>query len=474
MSPDMQSNNLLPAEVIDIICQYLARPDLRVLRIASKHTQPSAERVLFRTIYLHFNLKSFKRLESIIEHSRLREYVRVLDYDGRQVGDESVGGDAGVWKQRNAGQGMGFLSEDRQRFASRFNRQRRREFYVAYLEYISGQQFLLDDDNSKRLLASAILKIPGLQSIRYSAACSAPSYLAPFAWNGTLPRWEDLSPIAQEILEEPEGYRSFGIANFWHLVEPLCGSTVNPKLLSIHGKDMELIRWNQTANRIFPNGFRNFSSLEHLGLEFNSNIYPRGSQSKLSEVFLHLPALRSLRLAFSPIQPDDMKRAENLEEILGKASPFPHLQSFSIEGVKAPYNFLLTFLSNHSQTLRSVKLSHISLWDPAPQLLQSDDSDTAAPKPNTGSFFALFWFMRRTLSLEQVKFNGSLCNASSGVYSSSELDRRGKAWKHDCIKYKIERFITKGKEWPLFWEEGDKGDYMDEYATQGDYSWKWI
>jgi hypothetical protein len=451
-----------PPEVMDLVCEYLPRPGLRVLRTASKSVQLGAERVLFRTIYLQFNLTSFERLQKITDHPRICRFVRFLDYDGRQVDPDSIGEGVEKWVQLNAGCGMGLWGGRKEKFMEQFNAEDLKGFYISYLKYSSGQEFLLQDGNARRLLSNNIAKLPGLQGVRYSATSI-------YKHRKNIPLFQELSPIAQWILQEPDGRKAQELDNFWQLVEPFCSLAKSPQLVSIRGSDLEVATWNKTADTLSKH-FQSLGSLRHLSLDFEFEHDQLWSMSGLSKLLAHLPALESLRLSFDYIPIEGT--SANLEDFIDTSRPWTSLRKLSLQAVNASDKVLRELLTRHANTLSWLELTHINLREPGHEQTY-DDEEGGGPKQ--GSFLELFQFLREAMSLDHVRFNGNLLNSWDEAWVSPELEYE-EEYPYNCLKYRIERFITKGEPFPfreLSDDDKGVGFYGVPFAYEQDDSWQY-
>lgn len=99
----------LPPEIISKICGCADQSVLQCLRQVSKQINEYAEPELFRVVHLRVSKASFEKLANIGDADHLREYVKVLTYDGRllpwNLGDyfdwEDCLGSAPGWKAMN-------------------------------------------------------------------------------------------------------------------------------------------------------------------------------------------------------------------------------------------------------------------------------------------------------------------------------------------------------------------------------------
>lgn len=100
----------LPKETIDTVCDTMCQDDLRNLRLSCKHPSPSAERALYRHIYLKRNTESFARLRLIADDPRLSRLVQFIDYSSLTLIGKPLDHDCPLeyqeWKRSGIGRGF--------------------------------------------------------------------------------------------------------------------------------------------------------------------------------------------------------------------------------------------------------------------------------------------------------------------------------------------------------------------------------
>ena len=122
----------VPPEIISLVCEYLLRPDLRNIRLVNRDFNVSAQRVLFRTIFLKVNHPSFDRLWNISEHKILRRYVEVITYGGRELESPNPNSFKG-WLRYRGAEGLGLFNK-REEFLVQFSGQLR-NYYGNFVKY---------------------------------------------------------------------------------------------------------------------------------------------------------------------------------------------------------------------------------------------------------------------------------------------------------------------------------------------------
>jgi hypothetical protein len=242
------------------------------------------------------------------------------------------------------------------------------------------------------------------------------------------------------------------------------------QLVSIRGSNLEVATWNKTADTLSEH-FQSLSSLRHLNLEFEFEHDKLWSSSGLSKLLAHLPALESLRLSFDYI-PFHEGTSANLEDFVGRSRPWTSLRKLSLQAVNTSDRVLRKVLTKHAITLRWLELTHINLWEPGHE--QTHEVEEGG-ELKQGSFIELFQFLREAMSLDHVRFNGNLLNSWDEAWVSPELEDE-EEYPHDCLKYRIERFITKGEPFPfreLSDDDKGVGFYGVPFAYEQDDSWQY-
>lgn len=71
---------ILPAELVQRVCEEVAKEDLLSLRLASRYLNHAATPLLFSNVVLYFTQASFARLIAISKHPTLSEFVKEIIY----------------------------------------------------------------------------------------------------------------------------------------------------------------------------------------------------------------------------------------------------------------------------------------------------------------------------------------------------------------------------------------------------------
>jgi hypothetical protein len=273
--------NILPPEVLANICEYLPRRDLKSFRFLLRNTRTPTERFLFRDLFVQFNLKSLERLENISVHPYFGKYVRSIDYDVRRVGCGSVGKGVQYWLGHNALKGMKIAPYERERCLASLQISRLEKYYAAYVAYCSGIEYLMRGDHEKKRLLSAISKFPALQGIR----CSYPTKMKKI----TELSFKQLSPITQEILEEPSDIYSPDDRTmaFWTLLDIAFVLKYASQLTDLHLSKASITLFNELLNSTSYD-LKSLSALRHLTLDFKLDGAP-GDISTLKQLCHAVP-----------------------------------------------------------------------------------------------------------------------------------------------------------------------------------------
>jgi hypothetical protein len=404
-------------------------------------------------------LKSLERLENIALHPNFGKYVRSIDYDVRMVCSDSVGKGARHWLDRHALQGLNIDEREREKCLTKLENSRLEEHYAAYVAYASGIEYLMRQGHDKRMLLSAINRFPALQGIR----CSYPAKMKRI----TKLSFKQLSPIAQEILEEPSDIYTpeERTSSFWALLDIAFLFKYASQLTDIHVSNASITIWNKLANSK-KHDFSTLSALRHLTLGFELDENPREDISTL-KLLCAMPSLESLSLSFdSFIGLEPM----HLSDLFDQNQHWCNLTALSLKGIITMESNLRHLLVFQAAKLRSLELSNI-------QLLEGDIAG------EFGSWVEFLKFLNENLWLTHVKFDGILHYCDSEIWVTHDYDDSAYCsdistptpYPNDCLKYRIERFVTHGAEQFPFYPmpEGVEPGILPEECAQMDIGWMW-
>jgi hypothetical protein len=464
--------NKLPPEVLANICEYLPRRGLKAFRLLLRNTRTAAERFLFRDLYVQFNLRSLERLESVALHPYFGKYVRSIDYDVRRVSPYAVGKGVAYWRRHNALRGMNIGGDGRERFLARLEPAKLEKIYGAYIEYVSGIDYLMRGNHERKMLFEAVSRFPALEGIRCSYPAKMPSMYPVL--------FKKLSPIAQEILEEPCDMYSpkDRTRSFWTLLDIAFELRFVSQLTDLHISNADLKLWNSFASSK-SHDFGTLSALRHLtvGFEENDETQGRGNMSKLKGL-IATPSIESLDISFVPYMGDEPLSIARLSHLIDDKQHWPHLTTLSLTGFRTTETALRQLLERHSATLRSLKLSNMAFK------LSNIVFAVGNDLPELPSWVKFLKFLNENLELIHVKFDGRLSSDFSESWVTYEYnddagycfgDTPRIPYPDDCLKYRIERFVTHtAEDFPFYpMPEFVKPGILPEECAVADNGWIW-
>lgn len=448
-----------PLEVLTRICVLLSRPDLKNLGLVSHLWAAAARPLLFQTVFLRINVQSFERLHEIARHNTLRQYVRKISYDGRTLDGRAARQGFQDWLRCSAGAGLGLVYEAQRELLSRIDGQELETCYINYLEYLFGQEYIQRRNNAKEMLVQALPKLPGLAALQYVVP-----HRRDIGMSSTAPPLNALSPQARAILAQPEDYHGYreSDGHFWTLLQSACLSGHAQQLRAVQGSHLDLKRWSAAAAAPLSDCYEALPALRHLSLEFDLAQHSDGDSTTLARVILGATCLESLRLSFEEFSWDDPCAVIHLPQILPPTIQWDHLRRLSLQAVVTTEACLQGLLERHAPSLRSLELSNINL--------------EAAAAPNQdkhGSWIHIIHFLSEILSLEQVRFNGCFSNSWDEGWITRDAEKKRRfggppgliPYPDDCLKYRIERFITHGGVSPFAARKGRGADRLYDYCN---------
>ncbi|KAK9321775.1 hypothetical protein V1517DRAFT_159991 [Lipomyces orientalis] len=423
-------------DVLTRICAMLPRPDLKNVTLVCRCWANAARPILFRTVFLRISLQSFERLQEIARHNTLRKYVRKISYDGRTLDGRAAREGFQVWLTCRAGTGLGLDWKATRELVSRVDVKELERCYSNYLCYLFGQEYILRRSNEKEMLVNALQKLPGLEAIQYVVPRDMrPSRIAP--------PLDSLSPSAREILAEPQDYPGYreSEGHFWTLLQSACLSGHAQQLRTVQGSRLDLERWNAAAAESLSDCYEALPNLEQLSLEFDFAQRSDGDAAMLARIIARVLGLESLRLSFDEFSWDHPHAVIHLPQVIDETIRWEYLRRLSLQAVATTEGCLRSLLQRHARSLRSLELSNIKF------------EDAAIPNQDRrGSWIQFIHFLRQTLSLEHVRFNGCFSNSWNEAWITRDADDErlfdlsgvSAPYPDDCLKYRIERFVTHG------------------------------
>ncbi|KAE9367260.1 hypothetical protein N431DRAFT_548813 [Stipitochalara longipes BDJ] len=454
---------MLPPEILDTICEHVSRSDLRALRLTSTAWQPSADKVLFDVIYLKFSGASFQRLQNISGHAKFCKLVHHIHYDSRQLenapafmkrsldlsNDHYLSSYTRVANAQRLAKGV----TPRLEFVEALTQFQ--EFQSNFLDYAAAQRSLSRDGNGRNTLRICISKLVNLLGVRHSFH----EIRAPL-WH--LPRFEGPDPVSGRILGELNVQTSSKAhEHFWDLFSAVCSSGATPRLRELHGSKFQLQKW-LTAATPYINFFADLGALRDLNLELElpqTYVEP----TTLTQLLKSVPFLQSLQLNLIP---EYHGIYLTLVNTIPSNSHWRYLRHLFLHGFETTEDYLRSFLVHHANTLHSLELGNI--------LFRHPDSTKA------GSWIEFFLFLNQSMRLKSVKFDGKLSNCVDESWYADSHDSVFYSWPDDpdicdCLKHRIERFITVDEPCPFepLAEDADLTPYFNlPWMFETDFSWK--
>jgi hypothetical protein len=468
----------LPLEIIDVICEYLFPSDFRALRLTSMAWKVSAEKKLFAIIALKFNGQSFERLQSISRHPRLCKLVHYIHYDSRRLVNNPqwiqnrvvVSYDqylSNYWRVANA-QRLANGVTSRLELVDALTEFEK--FQSMFLAYAASQQSISQDENESKMLCDCVSKLPYLVGIRHSIS---PARVP--LWH--LPKFSGPDPVSESILGSlVQEHSSKSQWHFWNLLGAACSSGCVPQLRELQGSEYQLQKWTIAAMP-YVEFFKDFVALRSLDLAFSETRTVRYETSNLKLLLTNVPMLQSLRLYFTVITNEYpyIQGYFPLDDIVFRSCHWKRLKSLSLQGFATTESELRNFLLRHTNTLCSLELGNA--------LLCRSEGEKGG---NPGSWIGFFHFLNENMALREVNFRQKLSNGVDEAWYSPNTDsdhhRIGCSYRwindsnpFDCLRYRIERFITLGEPCPFepLPEDADLTPYFGlPWMFTADMSWE--
>lgn len=407
----------------------LSRSDLIALSLTSHKLRSAACTLLFQTIHLKVNLKSFARLQKISCHPEFKQHVRTISYDGRRLfdlGSKAFEENLDGWIHRHACSGLGLNSVSLERnLVASFSTDQLKVYHRNFLEYVQGQRLIKTRDNEKVMLLEAIRRLPGLTGIVY--------YTKSRDLHQTISAFDPskMSYVARETLVEPYETAFVDECHFWSLFDAATSiHLANFRVLK--GSNLGFDAWIRGVLK-YEDRFKRLNSLETLEVEF---VFQRlaGKQSDvraLARLLSNCSSLRNLRISFHTLMLNRLANlgttsANDLITIIPEGYCWKYLSRLSLQAISTTQAELEDLLLRHASTLRFLELRDI--------LFQPD---------SPSSWISTFNSMRKRLKLRHVKFSGSLFN---GRFENWRIPDDHKddnlVFPKSCIRTQVENYVT--------------------------------
>lgn len=434
----------------DRICGGLPSQVLKRVRLVCKALNFSAERALFRLVWLRPNIDSFRKLDLISRHPILRSHVTTIYHSGQVVYDYP---DFDQWNERLGG-GIKLCWDSRDSLRGQFTLEDLKYHYLKYRHHIEGQTYINTGDNAKLWLAKAFEKMWRIDTIEYATRDVERQVQA-----GEPILWSSLSAIGRETLSEPchiSATEDDRARQFIALLQAAFQSCKNLTTIKGFHLDWEIFE-EPDRGQILLDAVRH---VQHLILTVsNYPIYDlEGRRKTLARVIANAPDLKTLELYFGCLPSESSEHVLDLTQLLMNRVHWQILQRLVLQGFRTTEKFFKKFFNEHAASLKSLGLSNMEF-----ALVARGEGIACG-----GSFLSLIHFLRFSLKLENMKFNGTFSNH----WDERWIVDRGNRYTHNksYMKYWIERYIVHGGYCPL--QPPDKEDEIDGWQEQGDDSWR--
>jgi len=377
------------------------------------------------------------------------------------------------WVGCCAGGGLGLSDLQRAALISHMEVSQLERFYTAWNHWIFGQMFLSRRNNAENIMAATLPKLSGLIGIRCGTIKKEHAH---YSHTRDI-SFESINPIAREILCEPDKENGFlqGQLHFADLFKMSCQSGYALQLSELSMSGVPLNFWDHEVASYLDH-YKSFPALKALSLEFSYSHAVDNRTSTLFGMISRSPSIQSLRLSFTQLDVKNSRLNVQIPTVINKARYWEHLRELSLQAVMTTEDYLRDILSKHANTLRSLELSNIDFANP---------SGENSPQ---GSWINFFEFLNQSMALEHARFEGTFSNGYDEAWSSfSHPDdsletvdlphnyKRDPQLRHppDCLKYRIERFVTREGPFPFvrIVNFDQDNDHVGIWEVNSDASW---
>jgi hypothetical protein len=473
-----------PHDIHCMIFSYLPRSALKTLRLTSNRLNFAVEPLLFHSVFLKINIKSFKRLLSIANHDHLSQHVQTFMYDPRTLHSEHISGrrlprSFDDWVERFAGNGRELFQYynncgygSRKDFIASLSTSELEGFYKRYCEYkVDYDKIIKNPNKEKDMLAEIVPKFSNLKRILFFDPLEESDPIRKCGLKDF--SWDDLSSVAKEILLDSGRPPSTNQdIRFWNL---LIAASLLPRpsqLLSLQASCLSSNRWIQQVrfNSSYVEAFALLPNLENLSLQFSEEEgEPQGIQIvHLCEFLTCATNLKSLRLSFDGVTSTSVRRSSQtvgfpLHLFMASPScPWSTLVHLSLQGVPTTEGELGELLLQHVKILRSLELCNIHF----------------IPNKSTnelGCWIRFFQFLHSSLELTSLKLRGGFYNGAPEYWDCGSGD-----YPESCLRRRIERFCAREREaFPFTWVKKRKFEVKGKHVigiggvSECESPWMW-
>ena len=448
----------LPKETIDAICDTMGREDLINIRLSCRHLSPSAERALYRHVYLKSNTETFTRLRLIADDPRLSQLVQFIHYSSLLLGGKPYPQgkplDYQQWKEECVGQGLKYATFAIQDSCEGLSEHKLKISYENYCKVILSQYRHDCAGTEAGDLIHAIKRFPQLKGISLSNVIDSARY------GGTV-NMRQMSRTAQATLMEP--IIGLGSTGYGKQLETLVFAADMAKNSLAQFQVTQLPAECLLQEGIFKtmcHGLRRCRKLI-LGMDIDFRTWPdeweEAKATRLGAMMNCTPLLETLSLSFRLSAFNNFWLHYYLPSIIPRKIRWSMLSSLKLSGVTTSQEHLCHLLSSHASTLTSLEIGHINLMPPKhPQSdhenLEEDDSEERDHNENEfpGSWISIILFLHNKLNLTTVRFGGILSNLRDEAwffkdpeeYSWIDLERQPKGI---CLKHQVSDMLFTSK-----------------------------
>jgi hypothetical protein len=331
------------------------------------------------------------------------------------------------------------------------------------MQFIQGP--VLQEDSAAKWLREATRKFPRLSTVEY-----AETELG-FESGRELEPISSFSPLAQQTLCELKMGWGHWDKHFWILVKAMFYLEGHPKITELRGEMIDhknMSKWEQLISSL------DLRKLQLLSLEFASIESRSLAPHRALAIFLkRAPNLRSLQIVlwdYANVGSDPANFAPS--KFLDYNLQWKNLMELSLSHMVLTLQRLKQLLLRHSQTLRTLKLSHMTLHH--------------GSEPVFGSARALWIsmivFLSQSMSLEHVNLVGYFTTDTNEAWSTVGREKSvyvSPPRYKGCLLDRIERFITHVGSCPFTLKlpdalsDLDIGSNYDVRTWTPEHSWTW-
>jgi hypothetical protein len=272
------------------------------------------------------------------------------------------------------------------------------------------------------------------------------------------------SPLAQQILGEPEMGWGCWDNHFWMLVKAMFYPQAHPTITELRGEMVDhdnMAKWDPMIRQL------DMRSLRLLFLEF-AVMYSRSlaPHRALATFLMRAPNLRSLQLVlwdYTDVGSDPASFTPS--KFFDYNLQWKHLRELSLSHMVLSPQRLTQLLQRHSQTLRTLKLSHMTL---------QHGSDTISGNARA-LWISMIVFLSQSMSLEHVNLVGYFTTDTNEAWSTvgrEKSDYVNPPRPEGCLLDRIEHFIINSGPCP-FAPKLDVDSNHDGRTWTPEHSWTW-